>query len=156
MVEIADGVHTLPTECFVVCNQFYIPMEHAAAFEQRWATRESKLKDFDGFIAFTMMRRDGQQLGHGTVPMDESEPTYVSTTIWKDRVSFDKWRSGSAFSQGHGGGPTNPSDKKEQVSSSTAGTSSSPPPAQPQQLWIRPPQPVFYEGTLVITKSEGA
>jgi hypothetical protein len=23
-------------------------------------------------------------------------------------------------------------------------------------LWSRPPQPVFYEGTLVITKEEGA
>ncbi|KAG7343692.1 monooxygenase [Nitzschia inconspicua] len=142
MVEVADGVNTLPTECFVACNQFYVPQENAAAFEQRWAQRESKLKDCEGFVAFTMMRRDGQQKGHGTVPMDENEPTYVSTTIWKDKASFDKWRSGSAFSQAHG-----------QQSSSGGG---GPPASGAQPLWSRPPQPVFYEGTLVITKEEGA
>jgi heme-degrading monooxygenase HmoA len=158
MVEIADGIQTLPTECFVACNQFYVPMEHAAAFEQRWATRESKLQDCDGFVAFTMMRRDGQQKGHGTVPMDESEPTYVSTTIWKDRASFDKWRIGSTFSQAHGSGSkkdTSSSDTKAS-SSSEGGTAVSPPSPPTLSLWNRPPQPVFYEGTLVITKEDGA
>jgi heme-degrading monooxygenase HmoA len=37
----ADGIHTLPTECFVACNQFFVPPVNAAAFEQRWASRES-------------------------------------------------------------------------------------------------------------------
>jgi hypothetical protein len=31
----ADGINTLPTECFVACNQFFVPPENAPAFEQR-------------------------------------------------------------------------------------------------------------------------
>jgi heme-degrading monooxygenase HmoA len=162
---VADGVHTLPTECFVACNQFYVPPENAAAFEQRWARRESQLKECDGFVAFSMLRRDGQQKGHGTVPMDESEPSYVSTTIWKDRASFDKWRSGSAFSHAHGQKQQQQQQQQQKNKSEEDGEkpSSGGPPAaagaaeaNPQPLWSRPPQPIFYEGTLVITKKEGA
>ncbi|KAL3922719.1 MAG: hypothetical protein SGARI_006386 [Bacillariaceae sp.] len=150
MVEVADGTSTLPTECFVACNQFYVPQDNAVAFEQRWASRESKLKECDGFVAFSMMRRDGQQKGHGTVPMDEStEPSYTSTTIWKDYESFNKWRSGSAFSKAHG----QQQGKKE---GSSKGGDAAAPAKPPQPLWSRPPQPVFYEGTLVLTKKEGA
>ena len=98
----ADGILTLPTECFVACNQFFVTQENAAAFEERWANRDSKLHECDGFVAFSMLRRDGQAKGHGTVEMDASEPTYVSTTIWKDRASFDAWKSGTAFQQAHG------------------------------------------------------
>jgi heme-degrading monooxygenase HmoA len=143
MVNVADGTNTLPTECFVACNQFYVPSENAMAFEQRWASRDSKLKECEGFVAFSMMRRDGQQKGHGTVPMDEGEPTYVSTTIWKDYESFNKWRTGSAFSQAHG-------QKKESDDKDAE------PAKPPQPLWSRPPRPVFFEGTLVLTKEEGA
>jgi hypothetical protein len=59
----ADGINALPTECFVACNQFFVSQENAAAFEQRWASRESKLKDCEGFISFSMLRRDGQAKG---------------------------------------------------------------------------------------------
>ncbi|CAJ1950166.1 unnamed protein product [Cylindrotheca closterium] len=141
----ADGVSTLPAECFVACNQFFVPPENASAFEQRWANRESRLKDCEGFVSFSMLRRDGQAKGHGTSPMDESEPTYLSTTIWKDQASFQKWRQGSAFQKAHGGGP--PKDKKDE---------SEKPAAPPAPLWAKPPQPVFYEGTLVISSEEGA
>jgi heme-degrading monooxygenase HmoA len=155
---VADGVRTLPTECFVACNQFYVPPENAAAFEQRWAQRESQLQECDGFVAFSMLRRDGQQKGHGTVPMDESEPSYVSTTIWKDRGSFDKWRSGSAFSQAHRQKQQEKNKPKEDGEKPSSGGPSAAAAAEANQqpLWSRPPQPVFYEGTLVITKKEGA
>lgn len=143
----ADGVHTLPTECFIASNQFYVPPENAAAFEQRWASRESKLKECDGFVAFTLLRRDGQAKGHGTVEMDNSEPTYVSTTIWKDRASFEAWKNGSAFQKAHGQG----SNKKNDENKDDAAPSS-----PPQPLWSRPPQPIFYEGVLVISSEEGA
>ena len=35
----ADGVTCLPAEAFVAMNQFFVPGENAAAFEQRWASR---------------------------------------------------------------------------------------------------------------------
>jgi len=134
----ADGVTNLPTECFVACNQFFVPPSNAADFELRWVNRESKLQECEGFVSFSMLRRDGQAKGHGTVEMDASEPTYVSTTIWKDRTCFDAWRNGSAFSKAHGG------DKKD---------ADAKPPAP---LWSKPPVPVFYEGTLVISSQDGA
>lgn len=138
----ADGVETLPEECFVACNQFYVPSVNAGAFEQRWATRESKLKECDGFVAFSMLRRDGKARGHGTAEVTVDEPTYVSTTIWKDRTAFDAWRTGSAFQRAHG---QKKGDDKQ-------GNTQSP----PVPLWSKPPVPVFYEGTLVISSQEGA
>jgi heme-degrading monooxygenase HmoA len=141
----ADGVTTLPAECFVACNQFFVPSDGAAAFEQRWAQRESQLKECEGFVAFSMLRRDGQAKGHGMVEMKSDEPTYMSTTIWKDQASFQKWRQGTAFSKAHGQKP--PAENKSDSSAAAA---------PPKPLWSRPPQPIFYEGTLVITREEGA
>jgi heme-degrading monooxygenase HmoA len=134
----ANGKDLLPVECFVACNQFYIPEESRGAFESRWANRESKLKECDGFVAFGMLRRDGSMKGHGTVEMDDSEPTYLSTTIWEDRAAFDAWRTGQSFKDAHGGGkPTSESSQP------------------PKPLWSKPPSPIFYEGTLVITRPDG-
>jgi heme-degrading monooxygenase HmoA len=67
-----------------------VPPQNAAAFEQRLTIhRESKfLKDWEGFMAFHMLRRDGQAKGYGVVKMNTSEPTYLSTTIWRDLASL--------------------------------------------------------------------
>lgn len=141
----ADGVSILPAECFVACNQFFVPFENSYAFEQRWKNRTSKLKECDGFVSFSLMRRDVKAKGHGISPMGEEEPTYMSCTIWKDRESFDGWKSGAAFKEAHGSGPSE--EKKD------GGDEKKQPPAP---LWSRPPVPVFYEGTLVISSPEGA
>jgi heme-degrading monooxygenase HmoA len=133
----ADGVVTLPAECFVACNQFYIPTNNAAAFEQRWAQRESKLSKCDGFVAFSLLRRDGMAKGHGTSPSTSEEPTYVSITIWENRNAFDKWKTSSAFKEAHGGAKETPAEQP------------------PAPLWDKPPTPVFYQGTLVITSQDG-
>ena len=140
----ADGVTVLPAECFVACNQFYVPAENAASFEQRWAARESKLSSCDGFVAFSMLRRDGQAKGHGTSPMTPDEPTYQSTTIWRDRAAFDAWREGNNFKAAHG-------EKKPEGDNDGEKKPQGPPPQ-----WSKPPTPIFYEGTLVITGKEGA
>lgn len=146
----ADGITNLPEECFVACNQFYVPAENEPSFEKRWADRESKLKECDGFVAFSMMRRDTGGKGHGVVAFDEnSEPTYTSVTIWKNRAAFDAWRKGTAFKKAHGAKP--PSEQSE--NEGTKATEASKP---PQPLWSRPPSPIFYEGTLVISKPDGA
>ena len=142
----ANGEKVLPAECFVACNQFFVSKENAAAFEKRWADRDSKLKACDGFVAFTMLRRDCQVKGHGTTAMTDEEPTYVSTTIWRDRKAFDSWREGNAFKQAHGQAKP-PSEANDSKTSSQA---------PPQPLWNKPPNPVFYEGTLVISTKEGA
>jgi heme-degrading monooxygenase HmoA len=137
----ADGISTLPMECFVTCNQFFVTSKNAAAFETRWADRESKLSECEGFVAFSMLRRDGQAKGRGIAALGTEEPTDMSTTIWQDRKSFDNWRNGSAFRQAHGSNPQS-SDKK--------------PERPPAPLWSQLLQPIFYEGTMVITGQDGA
>lgn len=136
------GKEILPAECFVACNQFFVPPENGKAFEMRWAGRESTLKECEGFISFGMLRRDASAKGHGIAPLKDDEPDYMSTTIWKDRASFNKWREGSAFKKAHAA-PPNVGEGEEK-------------PQPPKPLWTKPPVPVFYEGTLVITNEEGA
>jgi len=134
------GKQILPSECFVACNEFFIPPENAKAFESRWAERESALKENEGFVSFCLARRDAKVKGHGVAPLMEDEPTYVSTTIWKDRASFQKWRNGGDFKKAHSQPKSKDGEAKQ----------------PPKPSWTRPPQLVFYEGTLVITNEEGA
>ena len=141
----ADGQTILPAECFVACNQFFVPSENGAAFEQRWAVRTSKLAECDGFVSFTMLRRDVKAKGHGIVPMGEEESNYMSCTIWKDREAFDGWRNGNVFKEAHGDA------KKKEEGGGEAKSGE-----RPKPLWSKPPVPVFYEGTLVISSTDGA
>ena len=143
----ANGADILPAECFVACNQFFVPPSNAHEFERRWKNRTSQLKECDGFVSFTLLRRDAKAKGHGIAPMGEEEPTYMSCTIWKDRAAFHGWKSGTAFKEAHGSGGDG-GEKKEQQQQQQ------PPTTTP--LWSRPPVPVFYEGTLVISSPEGA
>ena len=39
--------------CGLYCNQFFVPRENAASFKQKWVERDSKLKECNGFVAFT-------------------------------------------------------------------------------------------------------
>lgn len=136
----ADGKQTLTAESFVATNQFYVPPENGPAFEARWAGRESSLKDLDGFVSFSLLRRDGRAKGHGIKPLEPTEATYQSTTIWRDRKAFQAWRDGQSFKNAHGekeGGDEKPA-------------------APPKPLWTKPPTPVFYEGVLVISSELGA
>lgn len=141
----ADGTTLLPAESFVACNQFYVSEADAAAFERRWAGRKSSLSELDGFVSFALLRRDGKAKGHGTTPVDEAEPTYMSCTVWRDRAAFQGWRDGQAFKSAHG-----------QKSESSGEEKEASPPTRPKPLWSKPPVPVFYEGVLVISSEEGA
>ena len=143
----ADGTSILPAECFVACNQFFVPSDNAFDFESRWKDRTSKLKECDGFISFDLLRRDVQAKGHGIVPMGEEEPSYMTCTIWKDRAAFDGWRTGTAFKEAHGAASNGSGEDKEKQQPQK-------PPGPP--LWSKPPVAVFYEGTLVISSLEGA
>jgi heme-degrading monooxygenase HmoA len=129
----SDGESVLPVECFVGMENFFVPPEHAVAFEQFWASMKSSMAEFDGFVAFSLMRRDGQTKGHGTVEMTDAEPTYVATLIFKNRKLFENWKANHA-----------PAPKPEEGAKA------------PPKMWTRAPEKVYYEGTLVITKEDGA
>ena len=122
----ADGINTLPTECFVAMEKFFILSDMQAAFETSCIEREAKLGDVEGFVAFTLLRRDGQAKGHGVSEIGPNEPNYVGAIIFKDRASHDKWSAAQA--EGTLGSPT---------------------------MWNKAPEKVFYEGTLVISSEQG-
>jgi heme-degrading monooxygenase HmoA len=59
----ADGINALPAECFVEFVKYYIPSgEAAAVFEQQWMVKEIPATT-KGFVASTLLRRDGQAKG---------------------------------------------------------------------------------------------
>lgn len=126
----ADGVQTLPMESCVCMEKYYIPREKAESFEQLpfWQTRMASMKECQGFVTAILMRRDGQAKGHGTVPVDETEPTYVTTVIFNDRAKFEQWESATK------------GDIPEQI----------------RNLSWKEPEKVYYEGTLVIATPPGA
>jgi heme-degrading monooxygenase HmoA len=137
----ADGVNLLPAEAFIACNRFSVLPGMEAAFEQRWAARESKLDDCEGFVSFSMLRRDYGNKGHGSGPPPAAgEFNYQSCTVWRDRSCFMKWRDSQQFRSAHGGDKPAP-----------AAEAPKPPP-----MWAGPPTPVFYEGVLCLSSSGGA
>jgi heme-degrading monooxygenase HmoA len=129
----ADGINTLPVECFIGMEKYFVLPEMQFTFEKFWTARESTLAKVEGFVAFSMMRRDGQAKGHGVSEISEKEPNYVGTIVFKDRASHDKW-------------------KVEHEAESMARKSSGPP---PPKMWNKAPEKVYYEGTLVLSSTLG-
>jgi heme-degrading monooxygenase HmoA len=88
----------IAAERYVATNRFRVKEGREAAFEKRWADRQSRLGLLDGFRFFCMMRRvDGKEPA-------EDDVNYISCTVWDDISSFDAWKKGDAFKEAHGGG----------------------------------------------------
>ena len=83
----ADGVTTLPTECFVQMVKYFVPLEQAAAFEQSMVPPPPS----EGLIAYSLMRRDGQAKGHGVAEVTSDEPTYVTTYIFANQDAWSQF-----------------------------------------------------------------
>ena len=64
----ADGINTLPAECFIEMVKYFIPSGNdAVAFEEAWKTSSGSMqptKDAEGFVASSLLRRDGQAKGY--------------------------------------------------------------------------------------------
>mmetsp|Transcript_45525 Transcript_45525/g.87040 ORF Transcript_45525/g.87040 Transcript_45525/m.87040 type:complete len:344 (+) Transcript_45525:162-1193(+) len=137
----ADGVNLLPPECFVAMNRFSVAPGQEAAFEQRWANRESKLIDLPGFVNFNMLRRDAPSADDGF--------NYISCTVWKDRESFNGWRDSQNFKSAHGEKPAAPQ------AAEGADRPKGPPPGA-MGMMLGPPKVAFYEGKLMLQSQAGA
>ena len=87
----------LEAERYVVQNRFKVKKGREAAFEKRWADRESRLGNLDGFRFFCMLRRVDDAAAADDV-------NYVSATVWETKANFDAWKKGDAFKEAHGGG----------------------------------------------------
>mmetsp|Transcript_905 Transcript_905/g.1599 ORF Transcript_905/g.1599 Transcript_905/m.1599 type:complete len:352 (+) Transcript_905:111-1166(+) len=132
----ADGVNCIEPDCFVAMNRFKIAKGQEAAFEQRWANRESSLKELPGFVNFHMLRRDADKAEDGY--------NFVSATVWKDRASFDSWRASQSFKKAHGQ-VSKPAEGKGGEGEKPAG-----PLGGAMGMMLEPPSPAFFEGKLML------
>ncbi|KAA9009138.1 antibiotic biosynthesis monooxygenase family protein [Histidinibacterium aquaticum] len=76
-------------------NRFKVLLGQEEAFEEVWRSRESHLKEVDGFEAFHLMRGDADEA--------EGYRLYASHTLWRDRAAFEAWTKSDAFRAAHSG-----------------------------------------------------
>ena len=76
---------------FLAMNRFKVATGSEAAFEEIWLTRDSKLKQVPGFVAFHLLR--------GPVAADHT--LYASHTVWRTRGDFENWTRSDAFRAAH-------------------------------------------------------
>jgi heme-degrading monooxygenase HmoA len=109
----------LKRDRYVATNRFAVRPGKEAKFEQRWATRKSRLAELEGFRYFHLMRRVQLLPQQQDDDASASTPTsyyydggddkesrqgnYVSFTIWQRKSDFSAWRKGDAFKEAHGG-----------------------------------------------------
>ena len=105
----ADGKNLLEAENFVAANRFTVREGAEAAFEERWAKRDSGLSKLPGFKSFTMLRRDSGMKGHsekkGAADKFGDDFNYMSFTVWENRDAFMGWRNSQSFKDAHSSGP---------------------------------------------------
>ena len=75
---------------FIAMNRFTIFEKQGEAFENRWRTRQSHLKEVPGFIKFRLLKLD--------------ETHYSSYAEWESEEVFVDWTKSEAFRKAHGGG----------------------------------------------------
>jgi len=134
----ADGKSMLDRECFVAMNRFSVVAGKEAAFEEKFAARESALAEYDGFKGFLLFRRDGgKKPGDGGAPDDGF--THSTFSVWAAQENFDAWMA----------------DSKKNAGSKDAGGGGGGGGGKPPPIYSRPPVPAFYEGLLVLESPEG-
>ena len=126
----ADGENVLRSDCFVAMNRFSVVAGKENAFEGRFASRESSLKEYDGFRGFLLLRRDGgKQPGDGR-EIDDGY-THSTFSVWESKENFDTWMS---------------AQKKGKEGDAKKGGPS---------IFVKPPVPTFYEGILSLESEAG-
>lgn len=82
---------------FLAMNRFTVLSENAEAFEQIWLSRDSRLHELPGFVAFHMLRG----------PEKDGVVLYASHTVWENEDNFSNWTRSEQFRNSHAkaGGP---------------------------------------------------
>ena len=75
---------------YVVMNRFTLNPGKSAAFEARWAERQSHLQTVPGFVRFRLLRMD--------------ETHYSSYAEWESQGAFEDWTRSEAFRAAHARG----------------------------------------------------
>jgi len=78
---------------YLAMNRFTVTTENAAAFEDLWLSRESNLKNMEGFVEFHMLKSAEV----------EGQIVYASHTVWASEEAFRGWTKSDAFRNSHKG-----------------------------------------------------
>ncbi|WP_306120354.1 MULTISPECIES: antibiotic biosynthesis monooxygenase [unclassified Roseitalea] len=78
---------------FVAMNRFRINKGHEDAFEEVWRSRDSRLKDVQGFQSFHLLK--------GAFDEDSQTTLYASHTIWESQEHFSAWTRSEHFRAAH-------------------------------------------------------
>lgn len=144
---VADGKKLIDPDVFAAMNRFKVVSGEEVAFENVWANRESELNKYDGFVFFTMMRRDAVSADDGY--------NYISMSVWKDRQSFETWQKNQDSS--HGQRIREESSSVISETSSNIGTQTvQKPKMDMKKALLAPPKVAFYEGKLALMSELGA
>ncbi len=76
----------------VVQNRLVAPKEFAERVEHGFRNT-SNMKELPGFVSFKLLKAEGE--------VEEGKLLFIAQTIWRDRASFEAWRSGDAFARAH-------------------------------------------------------
>lgn len=76
---------------YLAMNRFTVPLENAVEFEELWLSRESRLRELDGFVAFDMLKG----------PEEDGKILYASHTVWETEAHFVAWTRSEAFRGAH-------------------------------------------------------
>ena len=79
----------LSAERYVVQNRFKVKKGREAAFEKRWADRESRLGNLDGFRFFCMLRREAGSAPHRAVEVVGARKVEERVRVLRRRVHLD-------------------------------------------------------------------
>ncbi|OWJ75201.1 antibiotic biosynthesis monooxygenase family protein [Haematobacter genomosp. 1] len=78
---------------YLTMNRFRIKPGSETVFEEIWKSRDSRLKEVPGFIAFHLMRG----------PSKEDHTLYASHTTWESEEAFQDWTRSEQFRHAHAG-----------------------------------------------------
>jgi heme-degrading monooxygenase HmoA len=76
---------------FIAMNRLKVIKEECKAFEDAWLTRDSRLGEVKGFVAFHLLRG----------PEREDHVLYSSHTIWATKEDFSAWTKSGQFRAAH-------------------------------------------------------
>ncbi|WP_158965616.1 antibiotic biosynthesis monooxygenase family protein [Chachezhania sediminis] len=78
---------------FIAMNRFKVKPGKEADFENIWTSRESRLKEMDGFVEFRLLK--------GAANEEEGYTLYSSHTIWGSKDDFTAWTRSEQFRDAH-------------------------------------------------------
>ena len=76
---------------FIAMNRFKVIHGAQAEFEQVWKSRDTRLHEVPGFLAFHLLRG----------PERDDHTLYSSHTTWRSRADFETWTRSEAFRLAH-------------------------------------------------------